>query len=64
MFFSAVGMLTLIMGSIVTGLWLLGKIVSIKVLILGGVFFAIGLIIICIFGIYSIKDAYKVAGKA
>ncbi len=63
MFFSAVGMLALIMGSILAGLWLLGKIAGVSALILCGGLFLIGLALICIFGIYSIKDAYDVAAK-
>jgi TM2 domain-containing membrane protein YozV len=62
-FISSLGMLVLIFGSILIGFWLLGKIISLKVLILGLALFLAGLICICILGIYSIFDAYQVAAK-
>jgi TM2 domain-containing membrane protein YozV len=62
-FFSAVSMLVFIIGSVFIGLWLLGKILSIKLLICGLVLFCTGLVSICILGIYSILDAYRVAVK-
>ncbi|MCX5702083.1 MAG: hypothetical protein NTW64_03780 [Candidatus Omnitrophica bacterium] len=60
-FISAVSMLIFIIGSILLGLWLLGKVVFAQELILGLALFFIGLIFICILGIYSILDAYKTA---
>lgn len=60
---SAVSMLVLIIGSILIGLWLLGKIVTFGALVWGLAFFSIGLILICVVGIYSILDAYRVATK-
>lgn len=62
-FLSSLSMLVLIIGSILIGFWLLGKIISIKVLILGLVLFLVGLIGICVLGIYSIFNAYQVAKK-
>lgn len=62
-FLSSLSMLVLIIGSILIGFWLLGKIISIKVLILGLVLFLVGLIGICVLGIYSIFNAYQVAAK-
>jgi len=62
-FLSAVSMLVFIIGSVLIGLWLLGKILSIKLLICGLVLFCMGLVSICILGIYSILDAYRVAVK-
>lgn len=62
-FISSVSMLVLILGSIIVGLWLLGKLISVKILILGITLFLIGLVFICALGIYSIIDAYKVASK-
>ena len=62
-FISSISMLVLIIGSILIGFWLLGKIISSKVLICGLVLFFIGLISICILGIYSILDAYRTAAK-
>lgn len=62
-FFSFLGMLILIFGSVTIILWLLGNVVSYKMLISGFVLFSIGGIIVCILGLYSIFDAYKVAAK-
>jgi len=62
-FLSAISMLVLIIGSIFLGLWLLGKITFGNELVLGLTFFLIGLISICILGIYSIFDAYRTAAK-
>ncbi len=62
-FISAVSMLVLVIGSILIGLWLLGKIVSLKMLILGLVLFVGSLVFICALGIYSILDAYRRAAK-
>lgn len=62
-FFSAVGMLVLIMGSVLLGFWLLGKVIFLRQLALGLVLFFIGILSICIIGIYSIIDAYQVATK-
>jgi hypothetical protein len=62
-FLSSLSMLVLIIGSILIGFWLWGKVVFMQELILGMVLFIIGLIFICILGIYSIFDAYKVALK-
>mgnify|MGYP001612143599 FL=1 len=62
-FISSISMLVLVIGSILIGFWLLGKIISIKVLICGLVLFFIGLISICVLGIYSILDAYRTAAK-
>ena len=60
---SSLSMMVLIIGSVLIGLWLLGKILSIKLLICGLVLFCMGLVSICILGIYSILDAYRVAVK-
>ncbi len=62
-FLSSLSMLVLILGSILIGLWLLGKIASYRLLILGSALFFIGIIFICILGIHSIVDAYRVAKK-
>jgi hypothetical protein len=62
-FLSAISMLVLIIGSIVIGLWLLDKSTSGISLVSGIALFLIGLIFICILGIYSILDAYRVAQK-
>jgi TM2 domain-containing membrane protein YozV len=60
-FLSAVGMLVFILGSIFIAFWLMGKIIFAKVLILGLILFCVGLISMCILGIYSILDAYRIA---
>jgi TM2 domain-containing membrane protein YozV len=60
-FLSAVSMLILIIGSILIGFWLTGKVLFAKELILGLVLFFTGLVLICILGIYSILDAHKTA---
>ncbi len=62
-FISSVSLLVSIIGSILIGFWLLGKIIFAKELILGLILFLIGLISICIIGAYSIIDAYRVAAK-
>lgn len=62
-FLSAIAMLSLIIGSVLIGFWFLGKVVFAQGLILGLFLFFIGLIFICVLGIYSIFDAYRVALK-
>ena len=62
-FLSVVNMLVLIAGSIIIGLWLLAKITSLKLLILGLGLFLCALVCICVLGIYSILDAHRVAAK-
>jgi hypothetical protein len=62
-FLSTISMLGLIIGGIFLGRWLLGKIIFGNELVLGLAFFLIGLVFICILGIYSIFDAYRVAAK-
>ncbi len=62
-FISAVSMLVFLLGSVVIAGWLLGKIASLKLLLLGFALFGVGLSFICVLGIYSIIDAYKVAQR-
>lgn len=62
-FFSAVSMFILILGAILIAFWFLGKVVLAQGVILGLSLFSIGLIFICVLGIYSIIDAYEVALK-
>ena len=62
-FFSGLSMLIFILGSVFIGLWLLGKIIFGKELLLGLVLFCLGLIFICVIGVYSILDAYRVASR-
>ena len=62
-FLSSVSMLVFVVGSILIGLWLLGKIIFLGALALGLGLFFIGLISICVLGVYSIFDAYRFASK-
>ena len=62
-FISSVSILVLIIGAIFIGLWLKGKFITPPQAIFGGVLFSISLVFICILGIYSIADAYRVASK-
>jgi len=62
-FFSALSMTILIIGSVFIALWFLGKIIFSQVLIFGLALFFLSLVSICIIGIYSIIDAYRVALK-
>ncbi|MFA5119076.1 MAG: hypothetical protein WC695_09595 [Candidatus Omnitrophota bacterium] len=62
-FISAVNMFFFFTGSLLTGLWLLGKLKGTALLILGASLCIVGLSLICVVGIYSIYDAYRVAAK-
>ena len=62
-FFSAVSMVVLIIGSVLIALWFLGKIMLPQALIWGVALFFAGIVFICIIGIYSIIDAYQVAAR-
>lgn len=61
--FSALSIFILILGSILLWFWLSQKIFLSAQLTLGITFFAIGIIAICILGLYSIYDAFFVAKK-
>ena len=60
-FVSALSLFIFIIGAILVGFWLLGKIISSGWVISGFLLFCLGLILICILGIWSIRDAYNVA---
>ncbi|MFA6216525.1 MAG: hypothetical protein WDL87_02605 [Candidatus Omnitrophota bacterium] len=60
-FISALNMLVFFVGSLLIGLWLLGKVKGIAIVFLGTSLFIVGLSLICVVGIFSIYDAYKVA---
>lgn len=60
-FISALSMLFLIMGSMLIGLWLFNKVIFRAQLVCGIGLFCLAIIFICIVGIYSILDAYRVA---
>jgi TM2 domain-containing membrane protein YozV len=62
-FLSSLSMLIFIIGSIFIGSWVLGKIMFQKQLFLGIALFCLGLMLICLIGIYSILDAYQIASR-
>ncbi|RKY31370.1 MAG: hypothetical protein DRP74_05030 [Candidatus Omnitrophota bacterium] len=62
-FCSSLSLLVFIFGSILIGLWLFGKVIFASELVVGLAMFLLGLVLICILGIYSIVDAYRVAIK-
>jgi len=62
-FFSIVSIFILILGSILIWFWLSQKLFLAAQLSLGITFFAVGIISICILGIYSIYDAFFIAKK-
>lgn len=62
-FFSTMSMLIFIVGAVLIAMWLLGKFVSIFHIIFGLSFSCLGIILICILGIWSIFDAYNLAKK-
>jgi len=62
-FFSVTGIIILIAGSIFIGFWLAGKVVFTWQLAAGIMLFVLGLGIICVVGIWSIFDAYRVAAR-
>ena len=63
-FFSTIGMILVLVGAALLGYWILAKAAYINFLIIGALLFGIGLIFICILGIYSIIDAYQVAKRS
>jgi len=62
-FLSAISMLIFLLGSLLIAFWILGMIIFAKELIFGFISFSLGLVFICILGIYSIFDAYNAALK-
>lgn len=62
-FFSIISIFIFLLGSILIWFWLLQRIFMSLQLILGITFFTIGIISICILGIYSIYDAFLTAKK-
>ena len=62
-FLSAVNLLVFIIGATLMGLWLIGKTTFPGQIIFGLLLLSISLVFICILGIYSILDAYRVASK-
>lgn len=62
-FFSAVAMVVFLMGAVLLGGWLLGKVFFSGQLTVAIVLCAAGLVTSCILGIYSIMDAYRIAAR-
>ena len=62
-FLSTLSMFIFIIGAILIGFWLFGKIIFSAQLICGLLLFSLGLVFICILGIWSIFDAYNVAKR-
>jgi hypothetical protein len=62
-FLSCLSIFILIIGAILIGLWLFGKVIFVGQLVWGITIFAVGLLLICILGIWSIIDAYNVAKR-
>ena len=62
-FLSSVSMLVFIIGAILIALWLMGKWITQPQVIFGAALFFVSLTFICVLGIYSIVDAYRVASK-
>jgi len=62
-FLSSLSMLIFMAGSILIAFWILSKVIFPGQLVWGIALFCIGLVLICILGIYSIFDAYQVAAK-
>ena len=60
-FLSTLSLLIFILGAISIGFWMFGKVISSTQVISGFILFCLGLIFICILGIWSIFDAYNVA---
>jgi hypothetical protein len=60
-FISTLGLFIFIIGAILIGFWLLGRVISFAWVISGLISFCLGLVLICILGIWSIFDAYNIA---
>ncbi len=56
--FSVISIIILLSGGLIIGFWLLEKVLFPGQIIAGGILFSIGLVLICVLGIYSIFDAY------
>ena len=62
-FLSSLSMLIFIIGAILIAYWMLGKSIISLQIIYGLLFFCLGLLLICILGIWAILDAHNVAKK-
>jgi hypothetical protein len=63
MFLSSVAMILTILGAVILGYWMMAKIDLFILLILGIGFFLLGLVLICILGVFSIFDAFREAQR-
>jgi TM2 domain-containing membrane protein YozV len=63
MFFSSLGLILILLGAILIAYHIFGQVFFTGELIMGLFLFLAGIMLIAIFGIYSIFDAYKVAGE-
>ena len=63
-FLSSISMFIFIIGAILIGFWLFGKLISSGQVVSGFLLFFSGLVLICVLGIWSIFDAYSVAKKS
>lgn len=62
-FLSSLNMLIFVIGGVIVGFWLLGRLAAGKFLLLGAGMFFLGMILISVLGIYSIFDAFHTAAK-
>jgi hypothetical protein len=62
-FLTACSLLIFMVGAIFIGMFFLNRIIMPAQFIWGGALLFVGLVAICIMGIYSIVDAYRVAKK-
>ena len=60
---STFGIVVLILGSLLIALWLLGKEFMDNQMAVGSSLFVLGLAVMCVFGVYSIVDAYRVGSR-
>ena len=57
-FFAALSIFLTVLGAVLIYIWLTQQLIS-ELVLTGFVLFVVGLITICVIGIYSIVDAYK-----
>ena len=62
-FLSSLNMLSFVIGAVILGSWLMGKIAVGRLLFIGMGMFLAGMALIMVLGVYSIFDAYRVAAK-
>jgi len=62
-FLSAISTFIFIIGIILIGFWIFGKIMFLNHLFLGIILSLLGIVLLCVLGIYSILDAYNFASQ-